>query len=277
MDKKYLSKIVQGSDTLYIKDTEARESIANIETSITGGMHYIGETSTEIVDGSSVSTLTPKSEGSLAKLTDFAAGDIVIYGELEFVWNGSTWHEFGSTGSLKSLAFKDSASGSVTAAGSNAPSAVTFSGSASANFVTGYNDDAIAPSFVEGAFTQGTLPSFTEGAFSAGTLPSLGEATTGNFATEGETSSYNEATETLTFAAATKSAAVTAQGAFSAGSLPSKVADTWNAGTLPTKAADTFNAGSVATLAMSSAVTAIGTAEAAAQTFTGSAVSVSVS
>lgn len=277
MDKKYLSKIVQGSNTLYIKDAEAQEAIASIQSSVTGGMHYIGETSTVLTDGASTATLTPKSENAMSKTTGFVAGDIVIYGELEFVWNGSVWHEFGSTGSLKSLAFVDSATGSVTAAGSNSASAVTFNGTTDANFVTGVNDDAVAPSFTEGAFSAGTLPSFTEGAFSTGTLPSLGEASTGTFATEGVTATYSESSETLTLDSASTSSAVTAQGTFNAGTLPSKVADTWSAGTLPSKAADTFSAGSAATFNTAKAITALGTATAAGQVFSGSAVSVTVS
>lgn len=50
--------------------------------------------------------------------------------ELEFVFGPDGWSEFGSTGSLKALAFKDSAnvtaSGSCTPNGTNAASAVTF-------------------------------------------------------------------------------------------------------------------------------------------------------
>lgn len=317
-DKKYLSKIVKGSDTLFIKDAEAWQEIADIKTQISGAMHWAGITTTELSDGSTTNPITIAGESYTAK-----AGDVVGYGELEFAWNGSKWQEFGSTGSLKALAFKDSASGDYTPAGTNAASAVTFTGQTSSAFVTGYNNDAVAPSkaadsftpntlpsFTEGAFTAaslgegfytpGTAPSFVEGAFSQGSLPSLGEATTGNFATEGETSSYNEATETLTFADASTSAAVTAQGAFSAGSLPSKAADTWSAGTMAaidttkfnggSKAADTwsagtqasftegaFSAGSPATLATANAVTAVGTGEAAAQVFTGTTDTVTVS
>ena len=56
-----------------------------------------------------------------------------------------------------------------------------------------------------------------------------------------------------------------------------KAADTWDAGSLPSKAADTFNAGSAATFTTESVITGLGTATAAAQTFTGSTVSVTVS
>ena len=371
-DLKYISKIVKGADTLWIKDAEARQDIEDIKSSITGGMHYLGKSTTAIADGDAtgpwvIDGVTYIAGGTPAEGQKLlAAGDIAIYQELEFIWSGASgkWQEFGSTGSLKALAFKDSASGSYTPAGTNAASAVSFTGQTTGNFVTGYNEDGVAPSFTEGAFDAGSLPSFTEGSFtpaefqtgfysvgtapslgaattgsfvtgfdvdpvlpskaadtwSAGSLPSLGTATTGNFNTDAEKSTYDEANETLTLAAATTAAAVTAQGTFDAGSLPSftegafsagtaptlatgsavtaqgtfsagsvttlgltkfsggsKASDSFSAGSLPSKAADTFNAGSAATLATGSAVTAVGTGEAAAQTFSGTAATITVS
>ena len=50
-DLKYISKIVKGSDTLWIKDAEARQDIEDIKSSITGGMHYLGKSTTAIADG----------------------------------------------------------------------------------------------------------------------------------------------------------------------------------------------------------------------------------
>lgn len=306
-----------GGQQYDIKDAEARQSIVDLQTSVTGGMHYIGETSTALTDGATTSTLVAKSENSLSKLTGFASGDIVIYDELEFVWNGAKWQEFGSTGSLKALAFKDSATGSVACAGSNSASAVTFTGGSTETVLKAVDDAAVAPSFTEGAFSAGTLPSFTEGAFtpaslgtgfySAGTAAtyshsgfsggSLGSATTSNFATEGVTVTVDETNEIATFGTASTSAAVTAQGTFTPasygtdtfnGGTPtaidvtkfnggSKAADTFSAGTLPSKAADTFSAGSAATFTTETVVKSIGTGTAAAQTFSGSTVSVSVS
>ena len=369
-DKKYLSKIVKGSDTLWLKDAEARESIEDIYSKISGGLHYLGKSTTEIEDGDAtgpwvIDGVTYVPSGATGSQKNLAAGDIAIYGELEFIWSGASgkWQEFGSTGSLKALAFKDSASGTYTPAGTNQASAVSFTGQTSASFVNGFNDDAVAPSFSEGAFTpasfgtgfysEGSAPTFTEGAFTQGTLPSftegsftpaslaegfvtagtaasyshsgfsggsLGNATTGNFNTDAEKSSYDESNETLTLSAATTAAAVTAQGTFTPatygtdtfdggtptaidttkfsggskaadtftqGSLPSKAADTWSAGTMAaidvtkfnggSKAADTFSAGSAATLATSKAITAVGTGEAAAQTFSGTQATITVS
>jgi len=242
MDKKYLSKIVQGSDTLYVKDLEAWDRISNLESYT----DYLGVTTTEIVDGSSVNPVQIGAETKTAVL-----GNIVNYGSKEFIFNGQVWQEFGDMSGIGALGYKDNASGSVIAEGTNSSSAVTFTGTSEADFITGVDTAAVAPSFAEGAFNQGTLPS-------------LGEATTSQFATEGVIATYNESNETLTFSAANKSNAVTAQGSFSAGTLPSKDADT-------------FNAGSAATFNTAKAVTSIGTATAAAQTFTGSSVAVIVS
>lgn len=264
----YLSKIVQGSNTLYIKDAEAREAISELQAYT----DYLGVTTTALENGSNVNPIMIAGESVTAK-----KGNIVNFGAKEFIFNGSIWQEFGDLSALGELAYVDSATGSVTAAGTNAPSAVSFAAHTTADFVTGVDTAAVAPSFTEGAFSAGTLPSFTEGAFSAGTLPSLGAATTSAFATEGVTATYTENNETLTLGVAATSNAVTAQGSFNAGTLPSKTADTWSAGTLPSKAADSFSAGSAATFNTAKAITALGAATAAAQTFTGSAVDVTVS
>ena len=220
-DKKYLSKIVKGGNTLWIKDAEAQASIEDIYSKISGGLHYLGKSTTTIADGDATGpwvidgvtyVVSNPSEGQKA----LAAGDIAIYGESEFIWSGASgkWQEFGSTGSLGALAFKDSASGDYTPAGTNAASVVSFTGTADGDFVTGYDNDGVAPSFTEGAFSQGTLPSFTEGAFTPAEIQS-------GFVTPGVAPSFTE-------------------GTFNAGSLPSKAADTFDAGSLPSKAADTF-------------------------------------
>ena len=53
-EKKYLSKIVKGSDTLYIKDLQAWSDIEEIRGQISGGMHYLGKSTTKIEDGDAV-------------------------------------------------------------------------------------------------------------------------------------------------------------------------------------------------------------------------------
>ena len=119
-----ISKITLPSGVTYdLKDAQARSDIEALQTSVTGGMHYIGVTTTALTDGATTSPIKVNNVNVTPK-----AGDIVMYGSLEFVWASSDgkWHEFGSTGSLKSLAFKDRASGSYTPEGSISP---TFKGS----------------------------------------------------------------------------------------------------------------------------------------------------
>lgn len=116
MANSVISKITLPSGTTYdIKDEQARSDIASLMTSVTGAMHYIGISTTAITDGG---TENASIGGSQKTMTASDSGSVVIYGEKEYVWNGSKWQEFGSTGSLKALAFKDSASASYTPAGS---------------------------------------------------------------------------------------------------------------------------------------------------------------
>lgn len=81
---------------------------------LSGAMHYIGTTTASITDGNTSKPSDVTGTGASGAL---ASGDVVISGEKEFVWNGSKWQEFGSTGSLKALAFKDNATASYQPAG----------------------------------------------------------------------------------------------------------------------------------------------------------------
>lgn len=160
-----ISEITLPSRVTYdIKDATARNDISMLKGSGTGAMHYAGVTTTKLENGSSTSPIKINE-------SDYTPsnGDVVIYGQLEFVWSTSDkkWHEFGSTGSLKGLAFKDSASASYTPAGSvSAPTVSVSVNTASVTPITGV----------------GTLPSFTASVsnetltlgFSAGTLPTKG-------------------------------------------------------------------------------------------------------
>lgn len=164
-----ISEITLPSGVSYdIKDATARHDISMLKGSNTGAMHYAGVTETTLADGSSTSPIK-------INKVDYTPsnGDVVMYGSLEFVWSTSDnkWHEFGSTGSLKGLAFKDSASASYTPAGSvSAPTVSVAVNTASVTPISGV----------------GTLPSFTASVanetltlgFSAGSLPTKGTAVT---------------------------------------------------------------------------------------------------
>lgn len=164
-----ISEITLPSGATYdIKDATARSEISILKGSGTGAMHYAGVTTTKLENGSSTSPIKINE----ADYTP-SNGDVVIYEQLEFVWSTSDkkWHEFGSTGSLKGLAFKDSAIASYTPAGSvSAPTVTVAVNTASVTPITGV----------------GTLPSFTASVsnevltlgFSAGSLPTKGTAVT---------------------------------------------------------------------------------------------------
>ena len=252
--KLYFSWLELADGKKYVKDAEAREDIQRILDIIKNGSRYIGKFVSAVVGGETVSDLkegdVPTSitttAGTFVTGTpasgqeQLMAGDytqIVRNGKsnIELMWNGQAIDEFGSTSMLKALAFKDSASGTYTPAGTNAPSAVTFTGTADDDFVTGFDVTPVLPSYTEGAFDAGSLPSFSEGAYTPASLGS-------GFYTAGVAPSFTEG------AFDGGSLPSYSEGAFNAGTLPSKAADTFSAGTLPSKAADTFSAGALASM-----------------------------
>lgn len=290
MDKNYLSKLTVDDDQYYIKDAEARQDILDIKSSITGAMHWAGYTTTALYDGATTNPIMIDGESYTAK-----AGDVTAYNngekEMEYAFNGTKWQEFGSTGSIKALAFKDNASGDVAVSGINSASAVSFTNTASETVLKAVATEAVAPTFKEGNFTPasiadgfvtaGSAATYSHSGFNGG---SLGEASKGTFATEGVTASVIEASETLVLNTAATSNALTAQGTFTPaiygtdnfdGGTPTAIdLSKFNGGA---KDADTFNAGSAATFTTQSVITDLGTATAAAQVFNGDIVTVTVS
>ena len=104
-----ISKITLPSGTTYdIKDAVARQGVA-------GGIQFRGFTTTTITDGSTTTSYVVDGVTKTA-----ANGDMVISGNKEFVFSteDNKWHELGDTTDLGDLAYKDSASGSYTPAGS---------------------------------------------------------------------------------------------------------------------------------------------------------------
>ena len=104
-----ISKITLPSGTTYdIKDATARQGVA-------GGVMFRGVTTTAITDGATTTSYVVGSDTITAK-----NGDLVVSGTKEFLYsdNDHKWHEMGDNSALKALAYKDSASGTVTATGS---------------------------------------------------------------------------------------------------------------------------------------------------------------
>ena len=121
-----LSKVTLPSGTTYdLKDAQAREDIESIQNSLTSSMRFLGTTTTALSEGDTAGTITIDSES-----VTVGAGDVVLYGEFEFIYGGADnkWHKFGPNGSFKALAFKDNASGNFTPAGD--VSQPTFTGTA---------------------------------------------------------------------------------------------------------------------------------------------------
>ena len=182
-----ISKLTVGATTYAIKDATARDAIA----SLAGGMKYLGVTTTELVDGSTTSTITINGQSVTVE-----SGNVVIYGNKEFVFDGTKWDEFGDLSTLGTLAYKNTASGSFTPEGS----------------VTVTETTATINTFA----TAGTLPSVNPTVESISPVTSVGTL---------PSTSYDSGTETITFSwgslptLGTAVSAITNIG-FSAGSLP---------------------------------------------------------
>ena len=158
-EQHYISKIKLPSGTTYdIRDAKARSDIATLQTLATGAMYYIGSSTTPITDNG---TEKPTISNEQKTLGEDDAGAVCIYSDKEYVWNGSKWQEFGSTGSLKALAFKDNASGSFTPSGT--VSRPTFTGSESTVTIT-VADNSSGNYQPKGTISQ---PTFSNGAVTA--------------------------------------------------------------------------------------------------------------
>lgn len=133
MPNPLISQVTLPNGTTYdIKDGWSRDQIAAIYALIEGGVHFIGVVADspahQISDGDTTNPITVK-DGSSTKSVTATAGDIVIQGTTEFIFDGTAWREFGDITGLGDLAFADTASGRFTPAGT--VSKPTFTGSQS--------------------------------------------------------------------------------------------------------------------------------------------------
>jgi len=112
-DPVYISKITLPSGSTYeIKDAKAWSDIEDLRNAISGGVSFIGVTTTEISDGSTTNPITINNKSVTA-----IKGNLVIYDEGEFLWDGAQWVAMGDLSALGTLAYKNSASGTFTPAG----------------------------------------------------------------------------------------------------------------------------------------------------------------
>lgn len=163
--------------TYDIKDAEARQRISELGKAL----YWIGVTTTALTDGSTTNPITVDGDSVTA-----SAGGVAQYDTKEFVWNGTAWQELGD-GQLGALAYKNSASGSYTPAGTIAVS-----------------EAADTTTTVNSITDVGTLPVFTYDSsnealtFSAGSLPTKGADTTVVTASGARTATFSGTADTIT-------------------------------------------------------------------------------
>lgn len=107
---KVVNALTVGSKTY---DGAAAVSITAADLGLSSAMKFLGTSSTAITDNATISPITI-GESSVTP----TAGNVVLYGNKEFVWTGSKWEELGNEGSYKvvqSAVASPSASGDATA------------------------------------------------------------------------------------------------------------------------------------------------------------------
>ena len=219
-----ISKITLPSGTTYdIKDQGARDMIAELLN-----FHdYLGVTTTALVDG-----VTTSPDVVIAgKTVTAVAGDVVTAnsqgaaGGEEFIYSSTNvWQKFGTLSALGALAYKDSASGSYTPAGT--VSQPTFTGTSltsTGNFTP--EGTVSQPSFT-GSSSSVTI---TAEASESGNYTPAGSvaAPTISVSSAGETTTVNSITDVGTLPSLTTTVAnENLTISFSQGTLPTKGSDT---------------------------------------------------
>lgn len=136
----YIKEIETFNGTVYeLCDAAARATIEELKSLLSGAAHYLDVTTTPLSDGATTNPIVINGVEVTAK-----AGDVAVYSNMEYIWSevAGKWREFGSTGSLKALAFKDSATGKFTPSGS--VSQPTFSGTETSISVKGIPSGTIS-------------------------------------------------------------------------------------------------------------------------------------
>lgn len=162
-----------------IKDAEARQLIEDLGHAL----YWVGVTTTVLSDGDTTNPITVNSESVTAHL-----GGLASYNGSEFVWNGSAWQELGKN-NFGALAFKSSASGSYTPAGSVA----ITKGTDTTASITGVSANGTLP---DAYFTvSGETATFN---WDAGALPTLADAVSAITARGDDTAAFTGTAATIT-------------------------------------------------------------------------------
>lgn len=161
--------------------TSVGAELKAIKTAMSTGIHYRGTTTTALSDGATTNPIQINGQDYTA-----VAGDLVISGEYEYLFDGTHWEKFGTDGTLKALAFADTASGTASVSVTGTAGAQTFTGTQATISISGSvtgtgvtmtpdssNKVSVTPFGSGGSFSQG------EDIFSAGTTPVRVEMGTG--------------------------------------------------------------------------------------------------
>lgn len=191
-----ISQIKLPNGTTYnIKDANARERIEALESFTT----YLGVTTTALTDGATTNPITINGQNVTAQ-----SGNIVLYGNQEFIFDGTHWNQFGDLSSLGSLAYKNTASGSFTPTGTVSQPTFTgdtmnstgsFTPAGSVKLTNGNKTAAVSPA------SSGTVTYTPDGTVSAPTISvkTAGKTTTVNSITAvGTLPTYTVSGEVLT-------------------------------------------------------------------------------
>lgn len=148
-----ISKITLPSGNTYdIKDQGARDLIA----SLSGGVFFLGKSTTALSDGA---TTNPIQIDGQTGTTTAVNGNIAVYGNAEFIFNGTKWIEFGDTSSLGDLAYKSTVTLNKGTGDNVLGEATTFTAAASSvSFSGGSTKKALGSS---ATFTTTVTPSTT--------------------------------------------------------------------------------------------------------------------
>lgn len=235
MPNSYLKTLTLPSGSqYYLWDTDAHQEISAIKEAMTSVFTWMGVTTTALTDGATTNPIVIGGQSITAK-----TGYVVQYGSNEFVFNGTSWQLFGEAGAFGSLAFKNSASGNYTPAGS--VSQPTFTGSQA----TVSLDYTPSGSISKPTFTG------TSGTLSTKYTPA-GSVTAPTLDVKLKTTTVNSITNVGTLPSLS----------FTVSGEDLKI--DWSAGTLPTKGSNTTVA------------TSVSSATATAPTFSGSESTLSV-
>lgn len=88
------TSIATDNSTNLVTEGAVKSYVDGATAGLSGAMHYIGTSTSAITDGG---TENPTISGYSG--TAKTAGNVVVYGSKEFVWDGTAWEEFGDEGS----------------------------------------------------------------------------------------------------------------------------------------------------------------------------------